>query len=167
MIGAAQRRVRQAVARHRLGIRIIRRPEPEFPLLRIRPTLAGVAKIMAHFKKTRSQSHSRVNHALWRQRLGDDGRLAGTKNMRLLKADFLARVTQIILMIEINAGEDGAIGIDDIDRIEPPAQTHLQNHAIGRIVHENQQSCERCKFEIRQCNWLRRHPRRLDLGERR
>jgi hypothetical protein len=52
--------------------------------------------------------------------------------VRLLQADRLAGVAQELGMINVDAGHDRAVGVDEVDRIEPPAQPDLQDQDIER-----------------------------------
>jgi hypothetical protein len=63
-----------------------------------------------------------VEHALRRHRVAHDGRPAGAQDAGLLAADTLAVRAEEVHVIEVDAGDHRAIGVDDVDRIEPPAQ---------------------------------------------
>ena len=51
-------------------------------------------------------------------------------------------------MIEIDGCDDCAIRVEDVDGIEPAAQTDLQYQGIGTRVVENQRRGERAELEI-------------------
>src|SRR5690606_40712392 len=70
---------------------------------------------------------------LW---IAADRRPAGTVDMRLLPPDLLARVAQIVDVIHIDAGDDRAVRIEDIDRIQPPAQSHFEDERIEARTRE-------------------------------
>ena len=57
----------------------------------------------------------------------DDGRPAAPEQARLLAADRLAVVAEDLGMVDVDAGEDDAVGVEDVDRVAAAAQTHLEN----------------------------------------
>ena len=69
--------------------------------------------------------------------LPKNGRLARAENARFFLADLLYAVAQIILVIQIHAGNNGAIGVKNIDRIQPSAQAYFQNHHVHLVLPEN------------------------------
>lgn len=65
------------------------------------------------------------------------------RKMPAFDRDRLAGVAEILLVVEIDGGDDGDIGIDQVDRIEAPTQTDLEHgHVEGRL---------REPLECRQC----------------
>src|SRR6185369_14848612 len=68
-----------------------------------------------------------VQHALRRHGVAYDRGLAGAQDAGLFAADALAVVAQIVHVIQRDAGDHRAVGIDDIDRIEPPAKTYFED----------------------------------------
>ena len=78
----------------------------------------------------------RFEHRARRLRLGDHGRAAGAEDAGFLAPDRLAIGSEIIDMVDADAGEHGAIGIDDVHRVEPPAQPHLEHRGLDRLARE-------------------------------
>ena len=62
-----------------------------------------------------------------RVRIAADRRPATAIDAGLLEADRLAGIAEIGLMVEIDAGHHGAVGIPQIHRIEATAQPHFKN----------------------------------------
>ena len=67
-------------------------------------------------------------------RLGQDNqRDAGFGDPRLLARNFSKRVPQIMLVIDPDAGDPARRrALDDIRRVEPPAEPDLEDADIGR-----------------------------------
>ena len=59
-------------------------------------------------------------------------------------------VAQQRRVVQIDAGDDGAVGVDDVDRIQPPAQADLQNHHLQPAATHHVQNGQRGEFEIGQ-----------------
>ena len=68
----------------------------------------------------------------------------------LLDRNLIDRVAEPLLMLERYGGDQADIGIDDIDRIQTAAETHLENPDVGRGGTESVQGCQRAELEIRQ-----------------
>ena len=93
---------------------------PEAP--QVRPDLAGM-----------------VHHALWGHGVAHDHRTAGAHDARLLPANAFAVGPQKLGVVDVDAGDHGAVGIDDVGRIQPPAQAHFQDRDIQpRMAHQPQ-----------------------------
>ena len=68
-----------------------------------------------------------------RQRVADDGRLAGAHDAAPSRRPIdLAVGPKVLHVIEGNAGDHRAVGVEGIDRVEAPAQAHLQDHQVQR-----------------------------------
>src|ERR1017187_10519141 len=61
--------------------------------------------------------------------------------------DLLERITQPLLMIEINRCDDGNIGLDGIGGVELPAEAGFQNDDVDLAVGEMLQRERGCDFE--------------------
>ena len=87
-----------------------------------------------------------------RRRLGiaADGRIAGAENARLLAADGLARGAEKIHVIEIDAGDDGDVGLVDVGGVEPPAEADLEDDGVERLRGEDLPRRQRAELEIGQ-----------------
>ncbi len=167
LVGAAQRRVGQAVAGDRLARTFLRLGhEPELPLLLV----AGIAEIAPQQQQIGAALGRHLGHARGRPRIGADGRPASAEYMRLFPADALAVVAQVGLVVQVDAGQDRAIGVDQVDRIEPAAQADLEDRAVQFRLHEQQQHRQGGKLEIgqldRAAGGARGKARRLDPRER-
>jgi hypothetical protein len=66
-----------------------------------------------------------------RLRVAHDRGPAAAHDVRLFPADALAIRTQVVHVIEIDAGDHGAIGVDDVDHVQATAKADLENHDIG------------------------------------
>ena len=76
--------------------------------------------------------------------------------MRLFKPDLLTGGAQPIGVIDIDARDDRAIRIDDVDGVEPSAQTDFKYQGIKPGLREKTQNCQGRKLEIRQRDALAR-----------
>ena len=82
---------------------------------------------------------------------------------RLLSADRFAVVAEPILMIEVDAHDQRAVGIYCIDRIQAAAHANLQNRDVGFATREVEQRRDRGRLEIRQSHGAERV---LDAAEK-
>ena len=137
--------------------------EPEFPLLNLCVMLPGKTEIDTKAQEARADAGRHFAHAGGRLRIGTDRGATGTEDMRLFPADLLARIAEILLVIQVNAGEDRAVGIDDVDRIQAPAQTHFEHSAIETRGGEQREHRQGGEFEISEQNGRIAQTRRLDL----
>ncbi len=92
-----------------------------------------------------------------------DRKSAGAENPGLLAPDVLARWAQIVDVIDRDRGDDGDVGIDHIDRIEPAAEADFEHQHVDSRAREQPERGERAELEIRE---RRFHARSLDRGER-
>src|SRR5213080_4058317 len=89
-----------------------------------------VAEVFADLKKFRTDrvgifTDSRGN--IW---LGTDCGLPASENSCLLQSDHLARIAEIIHMIEVDTGYHRAISIENIDCVQSSAQPHFQDRNL-------------------------------------
>jgi len=91
-----------------------------------------------------------LQQRLWRRRLTDHEWNTITENPGFFNADLLARITEPGLVIERDIGDDGDIGLHDIDRIETTAETDFQDLHIDIFAIKNIERGECAKFEIGQ-----------------
>lgn len=89
-------------------------------------------------------------HAGWRVDLAQHHRLPGAHDAGLLGADGLAVFAQPIGMVDVDGGDHRHIRIDDVDRIQAPAQADFQHCQIQRGALEQPQGRQRAEFEIGQ-----------------
>src|SRR5258706_13668599 len=80
--------------------------------------------------------------------IGADRGPARTENSGFFITDRLARVAEIILMIEIHARHQPAVGIERVDGIEPPAEPYFQYSYIDFSVGKCEHRRERAELEI-------------------
>src|SRR4051812_48479100 len=92
----------------------------------------------------------RCQHRLRRLRLPALRWLLSAKDAGLLAPNGFAIRPQVIDMIDANACKDRAIRIDDVHRIEPPAQADLEHRHLYLFAREQPQRAERAVLEIRQ-----------------
>jgi len=57
-------------------------------------------------------------------------------------------------VVEVDAGQDGAVGVDDVDGVEPPAQTDFEHHGVQPLRSQQRQNGQRGEFEITQAHRL-------------
>ena len=93
-----------------------------------------------------------VDHALRRHGVADHHRAAGAHDAGLLAPNALAVGAEEFDMVDVNTGDDRAIGVHDVGGVEPPAQPHLQNgHVEQRMAHQAQDG-QRGELEVGQRN---------------
>jgi hypothetical protein len=51
-------------------------------------------------------------------------------------------------VVDVDAGEDRAVGVDEVDRVEPPAETDLEHQRVGRGPPEHPQDRQRGELEV-------------------
>ena len=93
-----------------------------------------------------------INQALRRHRVADDGWLAGSHDAGLLEADGLARGAQVFDVVDVDAGDDGAVGVDDVHCVEPAAQPHFENHQVQRCQRHQPRDGQRGELEVGQAH---------------
>jgi hypothetical protein len=59
--------------------------------------------------------------------------------MRLLAADRLAVGPQVLGVVEVDAGDDRAVGVDRVHRVQPAAHAHFQDHQVQRRLRQRAQ----------------------------
>ncbi len=121
------------------------------------------AEIAAKPPQVRPDGGGVIDQCLRRIGIGADRGSAAAINVRLLPADLVARVAQKIHVIEIDAGDDRAIGVEQIHRIEPSAQPDFEHGRIEFRSSKQPRRGERPHLEVGE-----RHvaTRRLDCLER-
>ena len=62
--------------------------------------------------------------------IGTDRRPATAVNTRFLKADRFTRIAEIGLVIEVDTGDDRAVGIKDVDCIEPATEADFEDCSV-------------------------------------
>src|SRR3954449_832728 len=79
----------------------------------------------------------------WRVRVAADRRLTGSEDAGLLERDLLACVAEILHMVERDAHDERAVGIERVDRIESAAESNLQHRHVDARLHEQPHRGER------------------------
>src|SRR5690606_25155191 len=91
-----------------------------------------------------------VCHALGCHRVAHDHGAAGAHDAGLLPADAFAVGAQVFDVVNVDAGDDGAVGINDVRGVEATAQTHFENRHIQQRVAHQPQDGQRGELEVRQ-----------------
>src|SRR5688500_8087640 len=93
-----------------------------------------------------------ITHAGRDIRLRTHSSLPASENPGLFPSNFLARIAQVIHMIEIHTGEHGTISVKNIYSVQTSAQSHLQYRDIHFGPYEQFHCRQRAKLEISQGN---------------
>ena len=136
LVGAAQRRIGQTT--------VTTVPSGPGPLLFI----ARNVEIHAKTPQIGVDLQRAVQHALRRHGVTDDHRSPGAHDAGLFTANRLPVWPQQLHVVQIDAGDHGAIRVDDVRGVQPPAQTHLQNDHIEVGAGHHLQNGQRGKFEV-------------------
>ena len=153
LISAAQRRVRQAVALA---------PRPPIAPLGLPGHIAEIAIDQHQFG---ADGGGMCGQCRRRLGVGADRGPAGAKYPRFLESDRLARVTEVSLMIEIDAGHQRAVGVECVDRVEAAAQPHFEYRHFDVCLLEGQHRSQRAELEISQQHLACGQPRGFDARE--
>src|SRR5712691_449012 len=121
-------------------------PPPEHPLLPLFP----IAEIPADQPKVDTQCARVIENAAGRIRICDDRGFAPTENPRLFVPDALARVAEVIRVIQTDRGQQRAIGSEGVDRVQAPTQADLQYHGVERLSRKNLPRSQGTELEIRE-----------------
>ena len=117
LVGAAQRRIAEAAEARARG-------RVQLPLLAI----AGVAEVAAGAAAGRRRSRAASSSTL---RGGSDRRRSPAcrrARCRPSRARSPRGRRRGIDVVDVDARDHGAVGVDDIDRVEPPAEADLEDH---------------------------------------
>jgi hypothetical protein len=110
-----------------------------------------------------------VEHALRRHRIADNDRAAGAHDAGLLVADGLAVGAEELDMVDIDAGDDRAGRLDDVDRVQPAAQADLEDHEVELRARQRQHDRQRGELEVAQADLglvgAMAAARELDIGK--
>ena len=85
-------------------------------------------------------------------RVGDYGGTAGPEDAGLFAPDLLARRAEILHVVDTDARQHGAVGVDDVHRVEPAAQADLEDGRFDFFSGEVVKRRKRAEFEVRQLN---------------
>ena len=76
-----------------------------------------------------------------------DHRTILSRDTCFLKPNRFAGMAEPLAMIDIDAGHQGHIGINDIDGIKPPTQTDFKDSDIEVFLSKEVQRCQGSEFE--------------------
>src|SRR5206468_11434233 len=102
-------------------------PRPA-PLLAI----ARVAEVAAREAQVGADAGGLFDDAARRRGIADDGGLAGAHDPRLLAADRLAVAAEELDVVDVDAGDHGAVAVEGIDRVEATAKPDLEHDQVER-----------------------------------
>ena len=85
----------------------------------------------------------------------------------LLAADRFAVGAEVLHVVEVDAGDDGAVGIDDVDRVEPPAQADFEDRHVERRRGQQAHDRQRRELEIGERHVLARRFDALEVRHQR
>jgi hypothetical protein len=77
-------------------------------------------------------------------------RTALTENTGLFERHRLAGIAQPLGMIDADAGDQRHVGVDQVHRIQTPAQTDFQHHGVQPCLLEQPERRQRAHFEVGQ-----------------
>ena len=83
-----------------------------------------------------------------RQWSTDQGRI-GSGNCEFLPGDRGHVLAEILGVLDPDAGEDAYLGVDDVGRIETPAQAHFEHRCVDCLVGEESKGGRRGQLEVR------------------
>jgi hypothetical protein len=118
----------------------------------------AIAELAAELPQLRAGLRRHPGDRLRRIRVRAHRRPAAPQDAGLLAADVLARRAQVLDVVDADPGDDRAIGIHEVHRVQAPAQPDFQHLHRQMRAREQPQRRERAVLEIRE-----RHaaPRRL------
>ena len=155
LVGTAQRWISQA--------RVAASAPSPGPLLLV----AGVVEVVAEAPQVSTDLTRVVDHALRRHRVTHNHRATGAHDARLLAPDTLAVGPEEFGVVDVDAGNDRTVGIDDVGGIQAATEANFQDgHVQPRLAHQVQYR-ERGELEIGQRNLITRRARTLHRLEMR
>ncbi len=153
LVGPAQAGITQRVAPHFTSAVV--------PLLLV----AGIIEVTAEQPKIGADRLGVVDQRLRRHRIAAYGRFPGAEDAGLLETDGFARIAQVIRMIDVDAGHNGHVAVDHIDRIEPPAQAHFEDRHVELGLREQVADGQGGELEIGQRNLAARLLHHFKTGD--
>ena len=112
--------------------------------------VAGIIEVAAQQPQVGANRFGVRHQRGGRYRVAADGRLAGAENAGFFEADRFARGAEEIGMVDVDAGDDGNIGVDHVDRVEAPAESYFEDRDVGLGAGQQVHDGQRGEFEIRQ-----------------
>ena len=155
-----------------------RRPRLRVLARRIERRVAAARARVSRF----ANANRRFGHIRWKSRSGDAhivrrcarprraGRVAvrtrrrwrdgpSAKDAGLLAADAVAVVAEPVLMIDIDRGDDGDVGIDEVYRIEASAETDFEHRDVEPRFARTAAARPACRIRNRSARYRRAPPR--------
>ncbi len=108
-----------------------------------------------------------VQQRLRRHGIAADGRPPAAVDVGFLEADLFTRVAQPVGVVQVDTGDDGAIGIDNVHGVQATAQADLQHHGVQPGLRKEAQDGQGGEFEIGQRDLAAGGFNRLELGDQR
>src|SRR5262249_30090864 len=133
---APQRRMRESAA--------AAVPAPIHPLLPLRHE----PEIAADQLQVRSDRDGVIENAPGRIRVRDYGWPTRPEYPGFLPSYGLAGIAKVVHVIEIHGSQHGAVGVERVDRVEPPAEAHLEDHGVEGTQCEDLPGRQRAELEI-------------------
>ncbi len=124
-----------------------------------------VIEVFAKHPQISANRLSVVNHALRGHRVAHNNWPPRAHDARLFTANGFTVVAQNRRMVDIDTGDDGAIGIHHIRRIQAATQPHFQDHYIQLGQTQHAHDGQRGELEIRQQYLFTLEARGFDCGE--
>jgi hypothetical protein len=136
LVGAAQRRIGEAA--------VARFPALPAPLLAV----ALDAEVDPGATQVGADRARLVDHALRRHRIADDRRPAAAQDARLGEADRLAVAAEVLGVVEVDARQHRAVGVEDVDRVEAAAEADLEDDEVERRRREQPGDRQEGELEV-------------------
>ena len=89
-----------------------------------------------------------IDNTLGSHRVTHDGRATGAHDSGFFTTNRFPVRPQVLDVINIDAGDDGAVGINDVGRIQTPAQTDLQDGDIQQGMAHQPQNRQGREFKV-------------------
>src|SRR5690606_7302275 len=121
---------------------------PPVPVIR----LTREAKSFIHTVPLGFQMLGCSQYRTWRHWISTYHRLVGTHDSGLLLSDTFSVIAQPILVIQVNAGNNSDIGINDIHGIKTATQAYFKDNDIHLPLAKYLQSSKRAEFKISQAD---------------
>mmetsp|Transcript_6782 Transcript_6782/g.28607 ORF Transcript_6782/g.28607 Transcript_6782/m.28607 type:complete len:417 (+) Transcript_6782:603-1853(+) len=112
--------------------------------------VAAEAEVLAQLTQVGTQLGRANRERSGRHRVADDHRPAGPHDAGLLAADALAVRAEELGVVEVDAGDDRAVAVDDIDRVQPTTQAHFEDDEVQRLMLQPTHDGQRRELEVGQ-----------------
>ena len=109
-----------------------------------------VEEVAAQPERVRADRVGMAQHAGRRIHFAQHQRFPGTGDAGLLGTDGLAVRTQPVGVVDIDRGDHGHVGIDQVHRVESPPQADFEDRQVQARAFKKPQCGQGAEFEIRQ-----------------